>query len=321
MAFQNMTRELHGAIPKIPIDYCKVLVNRAWRDVRRQNLWSFLMFDANWVSPALVSGGLAATVQGSSTVTLDATADAAFAASLTGLSPAASRQFRQGISTIYNVWAYASPALTLDRAFAETGSTGAYSIFQCYYQAPMQDFWSWISVRDMTNFLDLYTDRYNRGQIDAMDPQRTWYCFPTDLAYYQLDLNPLSSTYQFPMFELWGAPQSALSYQLYGLRRGIDLVAATDALPPTIGEDVVMALARKYAYEWAEANKGDSPRNASPDFRFLMGEAKADYVRLFKEYRRSDRETVDNWFSTRRSSLYGNFLAHYNSVTQTGGPG
>jgi hypothetical protein len=321
MAFANMIREARGMVPKIPLDYAKTLVNRAWKDVRRQNLWSFLMFEANWVSPAIVNGGLATTVQGSSTVTLDATADAAFAASISGLNPPTQRQFRQGISTIYNIWGYASPVLTLDRAFVEIGAAASYSIFQCYYPAPMQDFWTWTSIRDMTNFLDLYTARYTRQQLNEMDPQRTWYYMPTDVVYYQPDFNPASTTYQFPMFELWGAPQSVLPYQLYGLRKGVDLVNPTDSLPPAIGEDCVMALVRKYVYEWAEANKGDSPRNSGPDFKYLIGEAKGDYVRLFKEYRRADLEIVNNWFNVRKSNLRGSFFAHYNSVTGTGGPG
>jgi hypothetical protein len=99
------------------------------------------------------------------------------------------------------------------------------------------------------------------------------------------------------------------------------LANPTDTLPPQVGEDCVLALARKYAYEWAEANKGDSPRDAGADFRYLIGEAKADYTRLFKSYRRADRETVDSWFSFRRSSLYGKFFANYNSITQTASPG
>jgi hypothetical protein len=185
----------------------------------------------------------------------------------------------------------------------------------------MRDFWSWTSIRDMTNSQDLFTDHYTREALDAMDPQRTWYAFPTDAVYYQIDQNPASSTYQFPMFELWGAPQSVLPYQLYGLRKGVDLVNPADTISPVVGEDCVMALARKYAYEWAEANKGDSPRNAGADFKYLIGEVRADYTRLFRDYRRQDRAAVDNWFSVRRSSLRGSFSAHYNSVTQTGGPG
>lgn len=327
MPFGNMLRELHGSVPKIPLDLCKTLVNRAWADLRRQNLWSFLLFDANWLSPAVLTSGLATYSTGSPLVTLNSQAGTAFAASLTPLNPFTQRQFRAGSAgTIYNVWGWnpGSLVLTLDRPFVEASSApggSSFSIFQCYYPAPFQDFWSWVSVRDMTNFLDLFTDRYTRAMLDQQDPQRTWYYFPTDLAYYGLDLNPASSTFQFPMFELWGAPQAVLPYQLYGLRKGTPLVNPTDSLPPQVGEDCVMALARKYAYEWAEANKGDSPRNQGPDFRYLLGEAKADYSRLFREYRKADRETVDNWFSVRREGLYGKFFAQYSTLTQTAYPG
>lgn len=325
-----MIREVRGCVPKIPLDYAKTLVNRAWADLRRQNLWSFLIYEANWLSPGILTSGLATSTTGSNLVTLNSEADAAFSASLTTLNPFTQRQFRQGgqgsgsIGTIYNIWDYSSPTLTLDRPFVEASSPlggSPYSIFQCYYPAPFQDHWSWVSIRDMTNFLDLFIERYSRSQLDAMDPQRTWYYFATDAVFYTLDLNPASPTYQFPLFELWGAPQSVLPYQLYGIRKGVPLVNPTDTLPPQVGEDCLMALSRKYAYEWAEANKGDSPRNQGPDFRFLIGEAKDDYKRLFSQYRRADRETVDQWFSVRRSSLYGKFFAQYSSITQTAYPG
>jgi hypothetical protein len=322
MAFLDMVREIHGSVPKIPLDYCRTLVNRAWEDLRRQNLWSFLLWEGNWLSPQIVNSGAANVSQGSNSVTLNAAADAAFAASITLSNPASQRQFRSSIGTIYNVWAYTSPTLTLDRPYIEASVAAAsYSIFQCYYPTPMSDFWSWVSVRDMTNFQDLFTDRYTRGQLDEMDPQRTWYYFPTDVCYYQIDQNPASPTAGNPMFELWGAPQSALPYQLYGLRKGTPLVNPSDTLPFAVREATVLALARKYAYEWAEANKGDSPRNQGPDFRFLIGEAKADYDRLFRADRKDDRSQVDNFFSVRRSGLYGKFLAYYSSVTATGFPG
>lgn len=83
----------------------------------------------------------------------------------------------------------------------------------------------------------------------------------------------------------------------------------------------MLALGRKYAYEWAEANKGDNPRDVGPDFKYLIGEAKGDYSRLFKDYRRRDRETVDNWFSIRRESLYGKFFQYYSTIAGTAYPG
>jgi hypothetical protein len=193
-------------------------------------------------------------------------------------------------------------------------------IYQPYYPAPMADFLLWISVRDMVNFIDLFTDK-TRAMIDQTDPQRSWYYFPTDVVPYARDLNPASPTYGYPMYELWGAPLKSLVWQLYGVRRGSDLVKPTDTLPTPIGEDVVLALARKYAYEWAEANKGDNPRNVGPDFRFLIGEAKSDYDRLFRRVRMDDREIADTWFQKRRVSLFGKYFSYYNSVAGTAYPG
>lgn len=325
MPFANMIAELHGCIPKIPVDYAGTLINRAWKDTRRKNLWSFLMFDANWVSPPFIRAGTVTTTQGSPSVVLDATAAAAVIAGSLQPTILTQRQFRSAISTIYNIWAFDGVnTLTLDRNYQETGGAGKpYTIFQCYYPAPMKDFWSWVSIRDMVNVIDLFYTRYNRLAIDEIDPQRTFAAtFPTDVAFYTNDLNPASATVGFPMFELWGCPQYNLVWQLLGLRKGTDLVNPSDALPNAVGEDCVMALARKYGYEWAEANKDNTgPRGSSPDYRFLIGEAGGDYLRLFREYRKDDREVVDNFFSIKRSSLYGKFYAAYNTLSSTAWPG
>lgn len=330
MAFIDMYSELTGAVPKLPVDYAKTLINRAWADVRRKNLWSFQLFEANWVSPAIVNGGTVTTTTGANTVVFDATASALITP-LATLGPFPTnllqRQFRVGISTIYNIWAYSASGgivtLTLDRPYTDASGAGqTYSIFQCYYPAPMLDFLTWINVRDITNFNDLVLDR-TRKEIDFRDPQRTIFYLPTHVVGYQQDQNPASTTYTYPMFELWGVPQFVLTYQLYGIRRGTALVNDSDVLPPAVGEDCVMANARMYAYEWAEAMKGNMPRNAGSDFKFLMDAAKAEYDALYKDYRRQDRETVDNWFEVRRhrSWLAGAQDGFYNAIGNTANPG
>ncbi len=325
MPFANMVAELHGCIPKIPVDYAGTLINRAWKDIRRKNIWSFLLFDANWISPPIIKAGTCTTTQGSPLVGLDAMAAAAVIAGSLQPTILTQRQFRSAVSTIYNIWAFDGVnTLTLDRPYNEVGGAGKpYLIWQCYYPAPMKDFWGWTSVRDMTNVIDLFTDRYTRAAIDEMDPQRTFAAtFPTDVAFYTSDLNPASPTFGYPMFELWGSPLYNLVWQLYGFRKGNDLVNPGDSLPNAVGEDCVMSLARKYAYEWAEANKDNTgPRGSSPDYRYLMQEAGADYLRLFREYRKDDRQTVDNFFSIQRRSLYGRFVAAYNTLSSTAWPG
>lgn len=325
MAFIDMYSELTGCIPKLPVDYSKTLINRAWRDVRRQNLWSFQLFEANWTSPNIVNSGTATTIQGSSLVVLSAAAITAVNAIGFVPSPVTERQFRIGIGTIYNIWAWDGvDTLTLDRPYAEaSGSAQAYAISQAYYIAPFEDFLTFMSVRDIVNFNDLVLNK-NRDWIDMQDPQRTIFYIPTHVVYYTKVQNPNSSKYGWPSYELWGNPQYQLIYQLYGIRRGVPLSAASDTLPPEIGEDCVVALARKYAYEWAEANKGDMPRANGSDYRYLIGVAGSDYNRLYKEYRRDDRERVDNWFNIRRPTNaypFSNVAGFYNSIGQMASPG
>ncbi len=317
-----MATEATGIIPKMPYDYAKTLVNRAYRDVRRQSLWSFLLFEANWTSPNLVNAGTVAVTQGLNTVQFDGPATAAITAIGFTPSPVTQRQFRIGVGTIYNIWDYdpGTGIATLDRAYQEvSAATASYVIYQCYYPAPMQDFWQWLAIKDMVNWIDLVTTK-QRVDIDRLDPQRTVYFLPTHVVPYQVDQNPNSATFGWQLFELWGQPQYMLSYTLYGLRKGVDLVMPSDTVPPGF-EDVLMAMVRKYAYEWAEANRTDI-RNQGSDFRFLIGDAQADYNRLFREYRRQDRALVDNFRTRlRKGDGFPNLYGWYSSIAGFASPG
>jgi hypothetical protein len=336
MSFLSMRTELRGSVPKLPFTYSGTLVNRAWRTIRERNLWSFLLFNGQWIAPPQYTGSLAATIQGSNVVTLSA-ADSAAIATLLPTEPYSlltQRQFRIASGGLYDIWGYAPngggagiATLTLDRWYGEPSTTGsAFQIYQAYYiptvnNSPITDFKSWISVRDMADFRSLYTDRLTRRDLDLRDPQRTWYGIPTDVVPFAPDANPASSTYGTLRFELWGAPTYSLNYQLYGTRTGLDLVAPTDTLPFAIGEDCVLALARAYAYEWAEANKDTAPRLVGPDFKFLMGATMKDYERLLRQYRMADRERVDNFFTTFRLADGSDLWPFYNTQGNSASPG
>ena len=336
MSFATMRAELRGCVPKIPYVYTGTLVNRAYRTVRERSLWSFLLFNGQWICPPQYTGSLAATNIGSNLVTLSA-ADSANIAALLPTQPYSlltQRQFRISSSGLYDIYAYAPngggagiATLTLDRWWGEASTVGsAFQIYQCYYvptvsNAPITDFKSWISVRDMQDFRSLYTDRYNRRDLDMRDPQRTWYGIPTDVVPYAPDANPLSPTYGAMRYELWGAPTYSLNYQLYGTRQGKDLVNPTDVVPFQLGEDCVLALARVYAYEWAEANKTLVPRNVGPDFKYLMGGAMKEYESLLRIYRMADREQVDNFFTTFRLDDGSAGWPFYNTLGNSANPG
>lgn len=331
MAYIDMYSELTGSIPKLDLDFAKKLINRSWSEIRRKNLWSFQLFDANWISPAIVSTGTVTTQQGSNQVVFDVAA----AAVLTPIAalgpfptPLTQRQFRIGAaSTIYNIWDWNSGTrtMTLDRPFVEASLTNSgYTVYQCYYPAPMQDWLTWIDVVDQTNFNSLNT-LTTRHQLNQRDPQRSIFYLPTDVAPYQTDQNPDATTFGWQLFELWGQPAYVLPYQLYGIRRGQPLVADGDDLPQgghIVGEDAVLEGAKVYAYEWAEAMKGEMPRNAGPDFKFLMGKCQKRFEDLIRQYRKDDRERVDNWYNVRRSRGWlPNVDGYFNSISGTANPG
>src|SRR5580700_10581854 len=167
MSFATMKAELRGCVPKLPYVYCGTLVNRAYRTIRDRSLWSFLLFNGQWICPPQYTGSSAVTNQGSNLVVLSA----ADSTNLTALLPTqpysliTQRQFRIASSGLYDIWGYAvnTPSaglttLTLDRWWGEASTTGsAFQIYQCYYvptvnNSPITDFKSWISVRDMADF-------------------------------------------------------------------------------------------------------------------------------------------------------------------------
>jgi len=324
-----MQAELRGSVPKLPFSYAKTLINRAWRHVRESHLWSFNLFQSSLVTPPLVSSGTVTTTQGLSTVTFDSVALAALNASESITSLVTQRQFRPGaypgIAGIYSIIAFdpIGGVATLDRPMDDATATGtSYSVYQAYYVPPMQDFLTWLSVRNLSwsNSLDL---TMTRQELDTKDPQRSLYSTPSAIVALGTDQRGAgtptpSATLNYPMFELWGQPVAPYTYQCYGIRRGTELVNPTDTIAPQVGQSCVMAKARQYAYEWAEANKDMSPRSQGPDFRFLMAQAEAEYKKDLIMYRRQDKEFVDNYYYIH--GLTGERIYHYDTIAATAGP-
>jgi hypothetical protein len=340
MALGDMVSELRGSLPKLPFAYTKTLVNRAWRQVRESSYWSFQLFEANWISPPLLNTGTVTVTQGSQTIVFDnlVAVPAILAAQIAQpYSLITQRQFRVGSGTIYNIIGL-DPAFntngiaTLDRIYADfpSGAGQAYQIYQLYYPAQYQDVLTYMTIRNMQMFMYLNTTS-SRVMIDTWDPQRTWYQFPTHAVPLGIDLRGQgqfdttgrslqSGTLGFPLFELWGQPVTNFTYQLYGLRRGVDLINLTDTLPIQVGEDLVLARARAYAYEWAEANKANNPRDDSPDYKFLVAQALAVYRDLLIRYRKQDKEYIDNYYSMRFHWTWPNSYGFYNTLSGTAGP-
>lgn len=330
MALLDMMSELRGSVPKLPFSFTKTLINRAYGTIRNANLWSFQLFESSWISPPPCTTGTVTVTQGSATITFNAAAYAALLSSQTAYaySPITIRQFRIGIGGIYNIISinFSTGVALLDRIYGDSpsGASQSYTVYQAYYAAPYSDFLTWKSVRNQSMFLDLGLEM-TRAEVDARDPQRSWYQFPTEVVPLGVDMRGsgtanASATLGYPMFELWGQATTPFTYQCYGIRKGVDLSLPTDTLPFAIPEHLVLAKARRYAYEWAEANKEMSPRSQGPDFRFLMGATEDEYKKELTKYRRQDKELVDNWFSTRAASWGSKAFGYYNTIAGVAGP-
>lgn len=323
MAFIDMQTELRGLVPKMPISYSSTLVNRAWKRIRKSHLWSFNIIEFAWASPLVVSTGTVTVTQGSAAVTFDANAVAALNASqlATPTSLITQRQLRVGTSGLYNIITYnsVSGAATLDRLwFDVSGSSVGYQVYQVYYAAPVSDFLVLVSVRNPQMFLDFDLTK-TRDWLDRADPQRFQYTWPAFAVPWGRDTRVGSSTLGFQLYELWGQPVQQFTYQCYGLREGVDLVNSTDTLPNPIGEDIVVERAKEWVYAWAEANKGNVPRNSSPDFRFLVGEAKDNYKQMLIDYKRQDKEFLNSFRILNNPTAMARIYGHYSTISSTAG--
>lgn len=315
-----MVGELIGAVPKLPPALSPKLINRAWRTIRLSNLWSFNMFEASIITPPEVTAGTATVTQGLTAITFDATAIAALqAAQLANpYSLITQRQFRVSQGGIYNIISidFATGKAVLDRIFGDPSSAGiGYQCYQVYYSTPMQDFLTYISVTNPQLNYDL-TKRYTREYIDRIDPQRLYYAFPEAIVALGVDqrgrgTQTPSATLGWPLHELWGQPVQVYTYQTYGVRQGVDLVNDDDTIDYSVAEETVLARARMYAYEWAEANKEQTPRNEGPDFKFLYSAAEREYKTNVVRDRKNDREYLNNWFSVRKLSEGDGYRGFY----------
>lgn len=328
-----MMAELRGAVPKLPFAFTKTLVNRAWLDVCKSNLWSFNIVEWAWISPPPVTIGLCTFTQGLATIQFNPTAVAAINASVIAnpYAPATVQQIRAGniagISGIYNVIQYdpIGGGATLDRIYADpSGVNVSYNLYQNYYAAPVIDLLAPMTVRNMQMFLDLNVTS-TKAEIDRRDPQRSWYQFPTHCVPWGVDQRGVgtrnaSATAGFMLYELWGVPVNTFTYDCYGIRRGMPLASPADTLPFAVGEDVVLAKARYYAYEWAMANQGLTPRNVGADFKFLMAQTLDTYHKLLIDYRRQDRERMDNYKISNWPIWAAGVYQYYNTIGKTAGP-
>ncbi len=312
MAFGQMISEMRGAVPKYSAGLAKTHLQNAWSDIRNMTGWSFQLFSGGFGTPGLTNAGSVTVTYGSDQVVGDAAASTAWAAASIPNSLLTQQQFRVNVGTIYNIIAFdGTSTLTLDRPYYDksTGANQGYSIYQCYYPTPFQDFLTWESVVDVNNAIDLCANgaKKFRDYADQFDPQRQIFSNPGCLIAYGTDQRGAgtvnaSATLGYRMYELYPQPQAQFAYQTWGTRQGADLVNLSDTLPYPITEHIVKTLARVKAYEWLivklESERGSTGYVSSTSgIQFSMQAAAKEASVQLKALRMQDRDAVDMWYS------------------------
>ncbi len=316
--FLSYYSNLKNWAPFIPVELCKLLVNRARNDIYSSRLWSFLIVESQLTSPPLISAGGATFTQYANTVTGDAVASAAW----TGLSNPfiTMRQIRQSGGPIYNIIAMnnANPAalvLTLDRPYQEISGVGlAYMMYQSYYpptdpttNAPTADFTKWLSVYDPINSYPLKLNKTQQW-LNTIDPQRGDVGQPYWVVSYKDILDPNGDS--VPYFELYPHPTDGISRKCFYKKGGLDFRSPSDALPSELSVELLEVRARYLAYSWANVNKGAHPELQKTDFLAAMRQImdprdRGSYPWLLAKAKKEDEERfVQNFVQSSRAGFF-----------------
>lgn len=313
--FGDLAGELVGRVPGLSPILAETFIQRAFRDVCKAKLWSWLLQDGVVNCPAMVTAGTAAFVQYTTTVTMSAAATTALnaitAPALTAL------QFRpQGASTvsqIYNIVnAVGNPlVLTLDRAIQEpTNALSPYQVYRVYVLPPVSDFLTWVSFDDFANAIRI-TDkklRFTSAYFDVRDPQRQAQGLAYYLGFYKAaTANFATDPSTNQPYELWPGSTQGQQWYVRFRRRGAT-VAMTDTVPDSLNTALVTTKALgEYVYPHAAANAGHFPAMAKVNWRLLMEGAKAKYIDdLFREKINDDEiatQNILNWGHGLRSGV------------------
>ena len=300
-----MVFELTGEIPGLPIPLARTKINEALATVYDNQMWSFQIGEAGWLTPGLKfpsgtqSTGTITTTAYSNQVVGDAAAAAAWVA-YSGLPFLTQLQIRVPYYSLYNIVGFDGVnTFTLDRPWMEpSGASQAYMIYQAYFPVPVSDFKRFFEVRDTTNAAPLDYQKYSRQDLAVMDPQRTNFNQPSYVIPFEIDARPGSATPGFMLYELWPHPLSVLPYTFSYLRRGPTLVNPSDTVPWPLSEELIKWRAREISYLWKEAQKGEGlARGSGADYRFLSQSAASEYAKKLKTARDLDRDRAELFFT------------------------
>lgn len=257
MSYADLSTELAGVLPGLSPLLAATYIRRAWREIRDERNWSFKTAQASLVCPPLIQAGTVARIQGSTSVTFDATASTALAPYITGTPLITQMQVRFTGGPLYRILAVTQifpTTVTLDRAVSEaTNAAATYQVYRAYVSPPVTDFTRWDSLEDFANGITIAGDRLTRTSVyfDQLDPQRTSVGFAQYLG------SVVADTLGLPIYELWPAPTGGQTFLVTFRRTGVEFTNPDDLQPAVIPDSLIISRALGWhAGIWAKANQG-----------------------------------------------------------------
>jgi len=315
MAFIDMWREIAIELGPMPGALARTKVNEALGLVYDENRWSFQLGTSGWLTPGLLgpqgttgtSPGLITIAPYSNQVVGDPTAATAWQ-NLIGRPFISEMQFRIPEFELYDIIAFDGVnTLTLDRPWMEPNQLNqGYMIYQAYFPVPVQDFRSFIAIRDFTNTRNLDFSKTTRADMAVIDPQRIVFQQPTRAVPFDQDHRPNSATPGWMRYELWPHPLSQLPYSLAFMRRGPLLVNPSDMVPYPFTEEMIKWRGKSVSYLWKESQKGvDMQRGAGANWTFLSQAADKQYTKLLRQAQSNDRDLYNLYWTKLRRNGWG----------------
>lgn len=319
MSFITMSKSLaQGEIPGISLELAKTKINEALEKIYDETSYSFQSKQGGWLIPGLVaSTGTVTVTPYSATVIGDAVASSAWAA--VAANPGLTQlQFRNPSYALYDIIAYDTTShapfgtLTLDRPWMEpvTGSGQSYYIYQAFFTVPVQDFRTFVDIRDTTNGDYVSWTDVSQDDLSLLDPQRVVFgpALPTFAVPLGIDTRTGSATLGWLRYEVWPHILSLYPLSFSYKRRGPALVNPGDTVQYPITEELVIWRAKEVLYQYKEAQKGENmQRGSGADWRFLAEAAGAEYKECLKKIRAIDANLHRDFVTKpKRRSQYDN---------------
>lgn len=315
--FAEFTAELLGHVPRLGPFAARLMVERAWRDIRDARLWGFLRAEGVLRSIDMITAGRMTVTTGSNLVVADATARAALGAQTDPPLTKLQIRFGSGPTPIYSIAAVdpnfaTNGRIFLDRLYREASGTTSYRAYRAYYGGPevatvdasgnpttteTTDFVRFNSIYNPTNSTYFTRLHVPEEDLDWRDPQRA---FSGQIPIWLVTRRADASGN--PQFEIWPHPTSKLVLIANYQRRGLDSPADTDRLPPQIPDDLLMSRALVYACEWAAKHAANYAELGTVNWRQEANFHALLYEQLLLQAMRQDEEAFPQNQIVRRAA-------------------